>query len=225
MGTAIGDILPLAIAVAISPVPIIAVVLMLATPRGRTNGLAFSLGWVAGLAIVSAVVLVVESGGSTTDSGEPSTGSSAVKLAIGALFLFFAVRQWRGRPAPGEEAAMPKWMQTIDEFTAGKSLGLGAVLSGVNPKNLGITIAAALAVAQAGLSTGQEAATMVVYVALASLTILGPVVLYLALGERARSFLDGLKTWMTAHNAAIMAVLFVVIGVKLIGDAIGGLTA
>lgn len=225
MGPAIGDVLPLAVGVALSPVPIIAVVLMLATPRGRANGIAFSLGWVAGLAIVSAIVLAAGGGSAATDSGEPATWSSVLKLAIGALFLLLALRQWRGRPAPGEEPALPRWMQTIDDFAAGKSLGLGAVLSGVNPKNLGLTLAAALAVAQAGLSTGEEVGVMAIYVALASVTIVGPVVLSLALGERSRSLLDGLRVWMTAHNAAIMTVLFVVIGAKLIGDGIRGLTA
>jgi len=224
MGPAIGDILPLAIGVAISPVPIIAIVLMLATPRARTTGSAFALGWVAGLAIVSALVLAVESGGASDDSGEPATWASMLKLAIGALFVLLALKQWQGRPKPGEEAALPKWMQTIDTFGAGKSLGLGALLSGLNPKNLGLTLGAALAVAQAGLSTGEEIGTMAVFVALGSATILGPFVLYLALGVRARKMLDGLKTWMGVHNTAIMTVLFLVLGLKLVGDAIAGLT-
>ena len=51
---------------------------------------------------------------------------------------------------------MPKWMATIDRFTAGKSLGLGAALSGVNPKNLALTLAAAASIAQAGLERWRE---------------------------------------------------------------------
>ncbi len=225
MGPAIGDILPLAIGVALSPVPIIAIVLMLATPRGRTNGIAFSLGWIAGLAIVAAIVLAAGGGSAADDSGEPSTWNSVVKLGIGVAFLSLALRQWRGRPAPGEDPALPKWMHRIDDFAAGRSLGLGAVLSGVNPKNLGLTLAAALVIAQAGLTTGQEVGVTAIYVALASVTIVGPVVLYLALGERSRAFLHGLRVWMTAHNAAIMTVLFVLIGAKLVGDGIRGLSA
>ncbi len=52
MWQAIGDLLPSAVGVALSPVPIIAVILMLGTPRARTTGSAFALGWVAGLVIV-----------------------------------------------------------------------------------------------------------------------------------------------------------------------------
>jgi Sap, sulfolipid-1-addressing protein len=48
MSDAIGQVLSLGVGVALSPVPIIAVVLMLGTPRARTNGPAFVLGWVIG---------------------------------------------------------------------------------------------------------------------------------------------------------------------------------
>ena len=71
--TAIGDLLPAAVAVALSPIPIIGVILMLGTPRARTNGPAFALGWVGGLTAVSAVVLLVAGGADDPDSAT-STG-------------------------------------------------------------------------------------------------------------------------------------------------------
>jgi threonine/homoserine/homoserine lactone efflux protein len=225
MGKAIGDILPLSIGVAISPVPIIAIVLMLGTPRARATGPAFALGWIAGLTAAGTIMLVIASGNATTDTGKPETWVSLLKLVLGALFLLLAVKQWRSRPAAGEEAVMPKWMRAIDTFTAGKALIGGVVLSGLNPKNLALTIAAAAAIAQTGITTGQEAGAMAIFVALGSLTILAPLVIYFALGRRAAPILEGLKTWMAAHNAAIMAVLLLVLGFKLIGDAISGLSA
>jgi hypothetical protein len=45
-----------------------------------------------------------------------------------------------------------------------------------------------------------------------------------ALGDRAVYILDSLKNWMAAHSAAIMSVLLLILGVKLIGDAIAGLS-
>ena len=50
-----------------------------------------------------------------------------------------------------------------------------------------------------------------------------PVAIYFALGARAKHVLDELKLWLGANNAAIMAVLCLVIGAKLIGDGISGL--
>src|SRR5213078_1358216 len=115
---------------AISPVPIIAIVLMLGTTRARANGLAFTVGWLAGLTIVGTVMLVIASGNASTTSGTPATWTSILKLVFGVLFLLIAAKQWRSRPKEGHEAVMPKWMQAIDTFTPGKSLGAGLLLSG-----------------------------------------------------------------------------------------------
>src|SRR3954463_7705543 len=105
MGDAIGQVLSFALGVAISPVPIIAVVLMLATPRGRVNGPAFLGGWLVGLALVGTVVLLAASGGRATSAGEPATWVSWLKIGLGALLLLVGVKQWRGRPRAGTEAA------------------------------------------------------------------------------------------------------------------------
>jgi threonine/homoserine/homoserine lactone efflux protein len=224
VGQAIGEILPLAIAVAISPVPIIAIVLMLGTPRARSNGLAFALGWLAGLTIVGGALLALASGNSQENDGGPETWVSIVKLVLGVLFLLLAARTWRSRPKAGQEAAMPKWMQAIDTFTTGRSLVFGVLLSGVNPKNLALTIAAATTIAQAGISGGESAGVLIVFILIGSFSILTPVFIYFALGTRAAVMLDELKDWMAGHNAAIMTVLLLVLGAKLIGDAVGGLS-
>jgi threonine/homoserine/homoserine lactone efflux protein len=224
MGQAIGEILPLAIGVAISPVPIIAIVLMLGTPRARSNGLAFALGWLAGLTIVGGALLALASGNSQENDGGPETWVSIVKLVLGVLFLLLAARTWRSRPKAGKEAAMPKWMQAIDTFTTGRSLVFGLLLSGVNPKNLALTIAAATTIAQTGISGGESAGALIVFILIGSLGILTPVFIYFALGTRAAVILDELKDWMAGHNAAIMTVLLLVLGAKLIGDGVGGLS-
>ena len=87
MGEAIGQMLPAAVGVAISPLPLVAVVLMLVTPGGRVNGPAFVLGWIVGLAIVGAIVLAVASGADASDDGEPATWASVLKLILGVLLL------------------------------------------------------------------------------------------------------------------------------------------
>jgi hypothetical protein len=45
------------------------------------------------------------------------------------------------------------------------------------------------------------------------------------MGARGKHILDGLRAWMARENAVIMAVICLLIGVKLIGDAITGFTA
>jgi threonine/homoserine/homoserine lactone efflux protein len=219
---AIGQVLAFAVGVSLSPVPMIAVVLMLGTPAGRRNGPAFLAGWVLGLAVVSTIVLLV-AGGAGANDGQPATWVDVLKLVLGALLLLLAAHQWRTRPRAGEAAELPKWMRTIDGFTAGRSLAMGVALSGINPKNLLLTVGAAATVAQVGASTGDEVVAMAVFVVVATLGPGIPVAIYFAMGERAAKLLDELKAWMGLHNAAIMTVLLLVIGAKLIGDGVSGL--
>jgi threonine/homoserine/homoserine lactone efflux protein len=224
MGDAIGQVLSLGVGVSLSPIPIIAVVLMLGTPRARSNGPAFVLGWVIGLTLVGTVILVASSGADASDQGTPADWVGVLKIVLGALLLLVAVRQWRGRPKAGEEAELPKWMRTIDGFTPVRSLAMGALLSGVNPKNLLLTAAAASAIAQTGVSAGDQAVALAVFIVIGTLGPGIPVAMYFVMGERAKDLLDDLKGWMGAHNAAIMAVLCLVIGAKLIGDGVTGLS-
>jgi threonine/homoserine/homoserine lactone efflux protein len=223
MGQAIGQILSFAVGVAISPAPVIAVVLMLATPRARSNGPAFVVGWVVGLALLGTVVLLVSSGADASENGAPADWVSVLKLVLGALLLLVAVKQWRGRPRGDEEAKLPKWMAAIDSFTAGKALAMGSLLAALNPKNGLMTVGAATAIAQTGIGAGEQAGTLAVFVLIATLGVGAPVGIYFALGRRSAAVLGDLKDWMAQNNAAIMAVLVLVIGAKLLGDGIAGL--
>lgn len=219
----IGQILPFAIGVAIVPIPIIAMVLMLGTPRARRTGPAFAVGWLTGLAIVGGLTLMIATGNATDDSGEAAAWVTVLKLVLGVGFLFLAARTWRNRPRTGEEPKMPAWMGRIDTFTPLKALGAGAVLAAANPKNLALVIAAATTIAEGGLSGGQETVALVVFIVIASVTVLTPLVIYLAMGDRATPILSGIKTWMAANNSTIMIVLLVVLGAVLIGNAIAEL--
>ena len=220
MGSALGEILPYAIGVAISPVPIIAVILMLFSTRARQNGPAFLIGWVVGLTAVVVIVLAVATG---VDASGPSTATAILEAALGLLLVVLGIKQWSGRPGPGDTASMPKWMASIDSIKPGRALVLGLVLSGVNPKNLTLAIGAALAITGAGLAESEQAVAVIVFVLLGSLTILVPVLYSIVGGESARTMLDGWKTWLGANNATVMAVLLVVIGTVLFGKGVGAL--
>ena len=215
----------MAIGVAVSPVPIIAVILMLFGPRARTTGPAFALGWVLALSVVGGVVLVVADSSDVSSEQDPSDAVFAVKLIIGLLFLVLAVRQWSSRPKEGEEPEMPGWMSAIDQFTPIRAFGMAILLAGVNPKNLGLTLAAGSTIAQAGLSDAEPWIVLLVFVALASLTVVLPVAYYFVAGASAERALNTMKSWLIANNATVMAVLLLVIGVMLIGDGVGGLTS
>jgi len=226
MGQGISAILTFAVGVAISPVPIIAVILMLFSQRARVNGPVFLLGWVFALAVVSTVVYVLAHDGDVAQTS--STASDSVswgKILLGVVLLNMARRNWRKRPAPGAEPAMPKWLATVESLSPVKALGLGVALAAVNPKNLILTAGAAAGLAQvSGLTTTDAVVAIAVFVVIASVTIAGPVVYALVGGAKAKASLDSAKTWLTAHHTAVLAVVFVVFGVDLIAKAIPALS-
>jgi threonine/homoserine/homoserine lactone efflux protein len=223
MVQAIGQTLSYGVGVALSPIPIIAVVLMLSTPRGRANGPAFVAGWIVGLAVLGSLVLLLASSASASKHGTLATWVSILKIVLGLLLVALAAKQYRGRPRGDAVPELPGWMKSIDTFTPVKTTGMGLLLSAVNPKNLLLTVAAAAAVAQTGASTVDQAVALAVFVLIATLGVGAPIAIYFLMAERATKILEELHDWMARENDTIMAVICLIIGAKLIGDAITGL--
>lgn len=222
MGEAVGQSLPVAVGVLISPMPIVAVVLMLLTPRARVNATVFLLGWVLGIAAVGTVVVLLAGAATTDDAGTP-TWAAVVKLVLGVGLLLLAVREWRARPKAGASPPTPAWMRAIDGFAPPKAFGLAVLLGAVNPKNLLLVVSGGAAIAAATSDVGAQLGALAVFVVVASLGVAAPLVVYVAVPARAGALLDELKTWMVQNNAAIMAVLLLVIGAKMLGDGIAAL--
>jgi hypothetical protein len=205
MGQGISEVLTFAIGVAISPLPIVAVILMLFSSRAKVNAPAFLAGWVVALAAVSTVIYVLAHDGDVATSTTASDSVSWGKIVLGVVLIALAFRHWRQRPAPDTTSPPPRWMAAVDTMTPGKAAGLGVALAVVNPKNLLLTLGAASGLAQInGLSTTDAAVALVVFVVVGSLTIAAPVLYGLLGGEHARSALDSARGWLTEHNAAVI---------------------
>ena len=222
MRQAIGNVLPLAIAAGLSPIPIIGVVLMLVTPRASGNSLMFVVGWLAGLAIVGVIGLTIASAAGASDNGAPSNGANTTQIVLGAVLVLMAGRRWRSRPKGDEEPEMPKWMSAVEDFGPLQAAGLGVALSAVNPKNLILTLGAATSIAATNISGADQAIAFAVYALIATIGVAAPVVIYFTMGTRAQPILDNLKTWLGRNNNTILAVILLLIGAKLIGQGVAG---
>lgn len=212
-----GALLSLALTVAISPLPIIAVVLILATPRGRVNGPAMVGGWVATLAAIGGLAV----GADDLLAGDGGAALGAwLSIGFGALLLVGAARQWRGRPRGDGEPPLPAWMARLDRLSAAGAAGVGAVAV-LNPKNLVPSMAGAALIAASGAPAARQAAAFAGFVALATAGLAAPVAIRLAFGRRAEPVLDRLRRVLARHNAVILAVLFAVLGVALLRSGLG----
>jgi threonine/homoserine/homoserine lactone efflux protein len=221
LGSVIGDILPLAIGIAISPIPIIAAILMLLSPRAKGTSVGFLLGWVVGIVVAVVVFTLLASvlPEQDPDAAKPIAGT--IKIILGVLLLLLAVRQWRSRPKPGEDPQLPKWMAAIDDMNAGRAFGLGFLLSAVNPKNLIMAAGAGVVIGTGGLTIAEDAVAVLVFTLIAASSVAVPVIAYLVASARMAGPLESLRTWLVHNNATVMAVLLLVIGVVVIGKGIG----
>jgi hypothetical protein len=221
MGAVLGEVLPLALGVLISPIPIIATILMLLAPRARAASVGFMVGWLAGIVVALAVFIALAAVIPEQDDDASKPIAGTVKIVLGLLMLLIARKQWRGRPHDDDEPDLPGWMAAIDTMTLTKSLALGFALAALNPLNLLMTASAGVLVGTAQLSVAEVAAVVAVFTVIAGASVAVPVISYLVARDAMAGPLQSLRVWLVHNNATVMAVLLLVIGVTMIGKGIG----
>jgi hypothetical protein len=215
-GAAVGEIAALALVVALSPVPIVAVVLLLTSPHARVSGPAFVGGWVVGLAVVGALVLLVSDG---DPNGSGSGLGEFLKLALGVLLILVAVQQLLAASAAADRRAR-NWMGAVDRLTPARAGALGFLLAAVYPKTVLLTASGAASIAETMASAGAKAGVLAGFILVGTLGVATPVVIHQAMGERSERVLGRLRAWIDRHSAIAIPVLFALIGATLVIDAI-----
>src|SRR5262245_21689213 len=195
--------------------------MILFTREARTNSLMFLLGWLLGLIAIAAVVLtLVNVGDSTAGEEVIDTGIGWGALLLGLGLWFLAYRYWQKRPKEGEIAETPQWMDTLDSVKPGGALGLGVLLSAVNPKTLLLAIAALLTIASAELETVETIIVTLVFILLSSALMIGLIIFFYIAGEGAEKTLNQARSWLIQNNATILMVVFLLLGAKLVGKGL-----
>jgi threonine/homoserine/homoserine lactone efflux protein len=216
-GSVLIELIPLALIVALSPLSIIPAVLVLHSPRPRPTGLAFMVGWLVGLFVLAAIFVEVSS--LIGSLGRPPSWASWLRVVIGAALIVFGVFRWITR----NRAHTPGWMRSLTGLTPPRALVTAAALVVVNPKVLFVCAAAGLAIGTAGLGVAGAWSAVVYYMLVAGSTVAIPILAYALSGDRLDNALTRLKDWMERHNAALVAVILIVIGLLVLYKGIHGL--
>jgi len=211
-GSVLGELIPLALVVAMSPVSIIpAVVLVLHSDRPRPTGLAFLAGWLVGLAAVTAVFVQVPRLLDSLDGAPPWT--AWVRIVVGAVLILLGVWRWTTRKQSAHE---PAWLSRISRITPGAAGAIGTGLILVNPKVLVMNAAAGLIIGTAGFGVAGTWIAVAYYTAIAGSSVAVPILAYFVAGERVDRQLERLKQWMQRQHAVLTAAILVAIGVVLV---------
>ncbi len=223
-GETIGEVLAFSAGVALSPLAIVAAVVLLVSPRGARPAWLFLSGWVAALTVVTTVVVLIADEADASANGKPASWVSIVKILVALLLVGFGVHGWRGRDGEGEGEGEgtnpPGWMRKLDDVTAAKAAGLGVLFGAVKPKNLLLSVGAGMAVAQVGAAAASQIAGVAAFVLLGSAGVAAPYAISLVMPRHGHDRLIRLRDWMVRENATIIAVISIVIAAKLLGDAL-----
>jgi len=219
----IGDLLPLALVVAVSPINIVAAILLLFSKRPVANATIYLLGFVLGVAaMLSGMTALADAIGLSPDT-DRSRGTSALLLALGLFLIIVGVRKLSHRPGPEQKADQPSWMKGIGDFGAGQSFVVGASVGALNPKNIAVAFASAVVVATAQLPVGQQVGVIAIYTLVASIGVASPIVTAVTLGDRSETILSAWREWLDRNNGTVMAVIYLFFGVILLGKGIAGI--
>ena len=128
-----GEILPLAVGVALSPLPIIAV-LLLNSPQTPASPPAFLAGRLLSVIVIVAFCAVVID--VAVEEGETAPFVSVIRILVGIALVVLAATKWRKRPGKNADVELPRWMAMVDGAGPARSFGLALLLSVTNLKEL-----------------------------------------------------------------------------------------
>lgn len=232
----LGELIALALGIAISPLPILGVVIMLLSPKGMRAGAGFAIGWLAGVGFAVVGFSLLSALLPDRSDEQASTAFGLAPLILGALLVVVGVVQMRRKRSvdgpddntgpdastPGVEEAitdvesLPRWLSAVDNLTPTRSLLLGFGYAFLRPKNLLIAIAAGLAIGRSGSGIAETAIAWGIFTAIASVTIAAPPLAYAFGGPRVRRLLLRMRGWLLDHLSTITGVTLVLVGAALI---------
>jgi len=211
-----GQLLPLALTIALSPLPLAALLLMLLAPGGFRAAAGFSIGWFMGV-LLSATLLALLSSLLPHDRG---AGSSllqvVVPLLLGSALIVLGIVQWHDRPSRGADVPLPRWLSALDRLTPGRATIIGVGYAAFRPKNLVMAAAAGVVILGAHADPTEIVISVAVFTALASITMLGPVFAYAFGGQAVRGRLERLREWLVRNMPLITVVTVLVLGAFLV---------
>ena len=217
----IAELVPQAIGMAASPLPLIAVLLMILSPNGRGRSVGFAVGRVLAV-LVTVLAVAALSDAATQGSGGTRVGA-VIRLVLGVGLVLLALSKFRSRPKGAAEPKTPGWMQALDGMPTAKALRTGFLVTAINPKELIFCIAAGVVIGSASIPPGMAAAALLIFAALATITVVVPVVAYLLLGAPVRRVLEPVRTWLVRYYTVIVAAVLAIIGTVMIGKGLSGI--
>ncbi|MGH3336286.1 MAG: GAP family protein [Nocardioides sp.] len=218
MGQVLAQLIPVALAAALSTVPIMATLFILLSERRRVTALPFMSGWVIG----SAAGLILATLAAQALPGRPRQFASLVdnlEIAIGsALVVFGLVTLFRHKRSSTSQR--PSRIEGIGSLGPLPVFGIGLALN-LRPKALLLFAAASLAISGAPPLVDDDLFLIVVYTAIATSTVVVPTLATVFFPDRMEPRLVAARDWVSAHGTAVTGAVMILVGVVVLAAGIG----
>lgn len=215
MANLILEVLPYAVGVFASPLPVIIAVVLLFTPRPRPTSVTYVVTWIAGLTVATVVMSLLASR-IEGSQGEGGWGPW-LRVVLGLALVVVAVRMWLGR----SEQSTPPWLSALMDAGPREAVRYGVLMSAANPKELLMAAAAGLAIGASDAGTAAAAGAIAVFVVVGAASVAAPLVVFLVGGKSTLRSLAAAREWLQKNSVSVASVVLAALGVLLL---VGGLT-
>jgi threonine/homoserine/homoserine lactone efflux protein len=209
------NLILIGLAVTLDPLPLTAFLVVLPSKGGTRKGAAFVFGWLVSLAIVVTITVVATGNNPPKPSTVPSLAALAVKIALGTVLVWIAVRRIRARGHPKPPKKPPKWQAHVDNMSPWFALGLAPTL-----QPWVLIGAGAATVVEAKLSSWASFLALFLYCVLASASYLAMETYAVFRPDQSQALLARFRTWIDTHTDQVIIAGSLIIGLWLVADSI-----
>jgi hypothetical protein len=209
------NLLVIGLVISLEPIPLSAFILVLASDNGVKKGAAFIFGWLASLAIVIAVTVLVTGNRPPKVDSAPSLAALAAKILIGAVLVVIAGRRWRTLHQPKPPRKVPKWQTGINNMSPWFAMALGPLT-----QPWGLVAAGVAVIVEAKLSSWQDYIALLLFCLIATGTYLTMEMYAGFKPDQTQAFLARTKTWIDTHTDQVIIIVSSVLGFWLVGYSI-----
>jgi hypothetical protein len=216
-------LLPIGLGVALSSVPITAILIFLGSTRARQSAPAFVIGYGLGLAIVTFLFAVGVAALPSGRRGPQDEVVGVVEIVLGVGLVGYGIwmiaHQKRQERPPGSSRL--KRLETLGPIPAA---GVGLVLN-IRPKSLVLAVAAGIALGSSGFGPAGLTIAFLIYLAIGLSSVVVPLIVYFRSSGKAVEEIARGRRWITRNGRVVTVVVVLMLGAVLIGAGIATLTS
>jgi hypothetical protein len=214
------DLVLIGVVIAIEPLPVTAFILVLLSKGGVRKGAAFVFGWLASLALVIAITIVLTANNPPKPNTAPSLAALAVKIALGVVLLVVAERHRRKMGRPKKPKKTPRWQSSLNNMSPWFVIGLAPLT-----QPWALVAAGVSTIVEAKLASWADYVAVIVFCLIATPSFLAMEIYAGFRPQAAQESLGRVRTWIDTHTDQVIIVASVALGFYLIGESLYTLTS